>query len=514
MTKDEYEAFQREYSVYLDETGQNNPPSDDQMIEQAVVMGQPCQEDIEAMRKERVWYCRQHLSSMPDEVGISLYDFHEMRGYYDSAAFLAEYGNHSCGETDLLTKFACAVDKMSYAADPYDYCSNIDMNRYMVNGKVDDNRVHADQVAVIYQDLTNGNAGYIADWIDDNIRNLEASAKQTEHVETVSEYDDRMQKEAAFFQDMKFEEVLQYRIDNGMALTDSDRSLINRKIVNEYTDMVEEHTSVLELYEYEREIADARVSKYANNLDAQRKVAAYGGNVPAYLAYEYDYPVDEHGRPYTENELCELADRKEAENTAAFEAARDKFFERVYEFHDLTTTPDALPKYVTGGKSAVLVITPSTFDALGRDYNTYHANRVQQKFADAGVVRLSAMDGKVECAAKPVQSTGLPVVDFSKPASPENAAADKTLQNQQTVVHNSGHRRMADADIDRESEVNQGIDRQASHADNYNQREGQRDQCRDDEDTARRNRSGLSGFEGNDVQKGRSNPDYDFDEYD
>jgi hypothetical protein len=72
---------------------------------------------------------------------------------------------------------------------------------------------------------------------------------------------------------------------------------------------------------------------------------------------------------------------------------------------------------------------------------------------------------------------------------------------------------LSDVLIDKQADIQAVTEKQVPHAENYNQYKAQCDQKRDDTGKAVKNRSGISGFEGNHAQGGRSNPDYDFDEY-
>lgn len=514
MTKEEYEQFEREYSSYLDDIGANAPPSEAAMAEMEAVMMQPSPADIEDMRQARISHCRTHLSAMPDSVGIELADFREMRDYYDSAAFLAEHGNHEHGDAKLIAQFARVADKMSFDYDPHDYRDSVD--EYYET----DDAMHAAQAAVIYQDLMSGDAEYIADWMDENIAYLEDRKKQADHVETTEEYAARMEMESALFGNMQFEDVLQYRVEHDMPLTDADIHLINDKIQSEYGRMQSEHAEIIDMCDHDISMADYRVEQYAADEDAQREVAACGGNVPAYMLDEY--PIDEHGRPYTVAELQEQAEQVRAGAEVDFAENERAFFERVYDFHVLTTKPGVLPNNVTGNKPALSVITPTTYDCLGDGFREYHADKIQQELADAGFVssapvdwkgvgqkmqaeKLAVMMSDEPVVVKPQQPAGLPVVDFSKSVVHGGSVLDKTIQTQQTIVAGMDkHVRMADVALDAE-------DRPGREPDGYNSYKAKRDQKRDD-NSARR--QGLDGFEGNSVMGGRSNPDYDFDDYD
>lgn len=519
MTQEEYDAFVREYSDYLDETGQNDLPTEADIVEQESIMGQPSPADIEDMRKERIAYCVRHLDSMPSKIGVELHDFQAMRGYYDSAAFLAEHGDHSRGQLQHVAKFARVVDNMSYDYDPYDYCDNIDLEDYTVNGVVDEVKVHADQAAVIYRDLMNGKADYIASWMDESIADMEAEAKVRDHVETRAEYEQRMQNEAKLFSNMRFEDVLQYRVDNGMILTDVDKKLINDKICDEFTEIEASHAQDMDACDVYVDCADSVVDRYASDYDKQYEVAACGGNLPAYMTNRrYEYPVDEHGHALTADEFVASVEEERAVHTENYMKYRSALFDRICDMHDLTMRPGALPETVTGGKSAVSVITPSTFGYLGDAFKEHHANRVQQELVNLGLVKSASVDWQAAIKAheesksrvvfthsdpvmfdevaddlpvsKPEQPLGLPIVDFTKSVS------------------------MSDVLIDKQIDIQAVTDKQVSHAENYNQYNAQRDQKRDDTVRAGKNRAGISEFNGNRMQGGRSNPDYDFDEYD
>ena len=517
MTKEEYEAFEREYSTYLEETGQNVPPSEADLAEMEATMYQPSPADIDDIRKERISHCYEHLQTMPDSVGVELHDFRAMRDYYDSAAFLAEHGNKTRQEARLVEKFARVADKMSYDYDPYDYCDNVDLDNYMDGDEVDESRVHADQAAVIYRDLMTGKADYIASWMDDSIADLEATVKEKGHVETRAEYEDRVRKESELFASMRFEDILQYRVDHDMVLTDVDKKRINDTICDEYTSIEAGYSQDMDMCDYAVSVADARVDAYANNYEAQREVASFGGNVPAYITNDrYNYPVDEHGRALTADEFVAAVEEERETSTSNYMAYRTKLFDRIYDFHKLTMTPDALPKTVTGGKSSVAVITPSTFGYLGDAFKEYHADRVRE-FVKAGVVSAASIDWKsvdksVEDArsrvvfthsdpvvfdefndkpvdAKPKQ-IGLPVVDFTKSITQQGKSVEK------------------------QADVQVVADKQISEHNTQSQYDAQYDQQLDDEYRAGKNRVGVSGFDGNRSQGGRSHPDYDFDEYD
>lgn len=395
MTEEEYEAFTREYSDYLTETGQNEPFSD---------------ADIEAMMQDDIARGVDHFGGMPDTMGV------------------------------------------------------------------------------------------------------EDSFQHVDGVEDNASYERRMQHEAELFKNMPFEQILQYRIKREMALTDADKALVNEKISAEWGEMVDEHDTAMQIYDAEYDDAEVKIARYEADEDAQRLVRGCNGNVPAYMIY--DYPVDSTGRTLSVEEVQADVEARRAANTQAFESARDKFFGRVYDFHELTTSPWELPPSVTDGYIAAPTITPQTFSELGTDYDEYSARRLYEQTTGKQMsnemyqAAAAAMPGKdvsdmsidseldllpdddllpePEPVAQPV---GLPVVDFSRPV-----VADKSGEKQ--------------------SQTQETLDKQGTHADNYKQDAAQRDQQVDDNETVHKNRNGLAGFEGNSIEHGRSNPDYDFDEYD
>ena len=341
-----------------------------------------------------------------------------------------------------------------------------------------------------------------------------------DHVETPSEYAARMKKEAALFKNMPFEQVLQYRIDHKMVLTDADKRLINEKIVDEYESMTEEYDGTMAYYDAEIDGADARVERYASNQDAQREVAGCGGNVPAWMMHEY--PIDERGRAYTADELRDQYEQAREDHTNAYEAARDKLFARVYDLHVLTTKRNALPMEVTGDKTASPVITPSTFRVLGDEFSAYHAEQIRQRLPGdkSGSIDWKAVKSSMDAEKQRVigQASGgfddveelpltvsgsLPVVDFSKSVANKPVQPQKDVQSQivaQQTINPGKKQSMSDLDIER-------------------QEAGQHGRADGAEASGRRGRMGVKGFAdyengNNSLQGGRSNPDYDFDDYD
>lgn len=301
-----------------------------------------------------------------------------------------------------------------------------------------------------------------------------------DHVETPAEYSRRMRNEAAWFRHMSFEEVLHYRVDKKMTFTDADRKLVNQKILDEYGEMSEEYQSAMEIFDSDEAMADVCVDTYANSPEAQREVAACGGNVPAWMVGTPEFPVDEHGRAYTADEIRDQIAEKRAQHTEAYEAAQEKFFDRVYNFHVLTTKPNVFPSEVTGGKTAVPTITPATFRELGDAYSQYSATRA--------ISDVRQMVGSQ-------QISGLPVVDYTKKMTVPVAEPAKEVQ--------------ADVQIATELPKSQ-------HVSDV----GPKFVVPDGHDVGgRKSRDGVAGFGEydngpNGGQGGRSNPDYDFEEYD
>lgn len=328
----------------------------------------------------------------------------------------------------------------------------------------------------------------------------EPAVGQSDHVETPAEYAVRMQKEARLFRTMPFEDIVKYRVDNKMILTDADKALINGKIVDEYEGMVSEHDGAMDYYDDCIANADFTVDQYESNSDAQREVAACGGNVPAWMQNEY--PIDEHGRAYTAAELEAQYEDAKSDNTRAFEAARERLFARVYDLHVLTTKAGMLPPEVTGGKSASPTITPDTFSVLGSEFKAYHAEQFRQQLPIGQPGRNDVGRSADVTGLSMAMSGSLPVVDFSKSVSTTKLVQpQKDMQVvQQTIMGNNSRQRMADVAVDRQDALEDVAGKRAQQ----NIKTGRN-----------RGRTGASAFDDhNSVEGGRSNPDYDFDEFD
>lgn len=237
-------------------------------------------------------------------------------------------------------------------------------------------------------------------------------------VETKESYVKRMKAEAALFRNMPFEDILEYRIQKNMVLTDADRWLINEKICGEVHTLQEDYQNDMDTYLAERDMADYRVDAYGNDEDAQRDVAGSDGNPATYMVQ--DYPIDENGNPLSADDLRSESERQISQRMDQFIDDREKLFDRIYTFQDKCDGGKVSKDVLLNGSAPV--ISPATYTELGPDYTNYFA---QRKFEE---IKSKNQSKQTQFGVAGLGANSVPIVDFSLDTPHEEMSAAKEAQ--------------------------------------------------------------------------------------